>query len=357
MIKRFILTLLIISIPIFSVFSSDTPLPGLRGEPLDLPDISVLGDFYGKIDDDNSSEDGFYVRSIELAFQGYIYPEMRADIFLAMHRHEDALEPELCEGYVSFLKVLGGLSMKMGKVHVDFGKINRIHQHERPSVDQPAVITNFLGDHGLVGEGLDFSYLLPLPVFLQVDIGAWKIPAHTHDPEEVTSSGNEFGLAENVCTGRIWSSFSTGNYSEFELGLSGAKGKGSHYLHHLDESEVTGADVTFRLWISSFKRFIFQGEILNLTRTVPPGTLNRQGFYSYLGYQFSKYWETGLRYDNTDNAFPTNVRTNLISAVVTKKLTETTKLRFQYGYEPDSNKSVAYFQTVFGIGPHSHPLQ
>ncbi|MEW6040257.1 MAG: hypothetical protein AB1633_01925 [Elusimicrobiota bacterium] len=359
------------------VSQSYTLLPGLRGAPLDLPDISILGDFYGKISKDNPPDDGFFVREIELALQGYIYPEMRADIFLAMHRHEDVLEPELCEGYVSFLKLLGGLSMKMGKIHVDFGKINRVHQHARPYVDQPTVITNFLGDHGLVGEGLSLSYLLPLPVFLEFDVGAWRIPAHTHKPEEtklqtplVDSDGNnideilvpgecgdEFGLAENVWTGRIWASFATGDTSELEFGLNGAKGMGSHYLHHLDRAEVTGADGTFRFWISSFKRLILQTEILNLTRTVPPGILSRQGFYSYFGYQFSKYWEAGLRYDNTDNAFPVNVRTNLISVVITNKLTETTMLRLQYGYEPDTNKSVAYFQTVFGIGPHSHPLQ
>jgi len=301
---------------------------------------------------------------------------MRADIFFAMHRHEGRLEPELCEAYVSFLKLVDGFSLKTGKIHVDFGKINKIHQHERPYMDQPAVITNFLGGHGLVGEGANLSYLLPLPFFLQLDAGAWQIPAHEHEPEETGVTGltgtdgspigeilvpgecgNEFGFGNEAATARIWSSFSLGNMSELEFGLSGAKGNGSHYTHHQDEAEVSGADITLKFWPSTFKRIISQNEFLKLKRTVPVGELNRQGFYCYLGYQANKYWETGVRYDSAENAFPVLEETNSVSLVVTNKLTETTKIRLQYAHSLETDINTGYLQLVFGIGPHTHPLQ
>ena len=41
---------------------------------------------------------------------------MRADIFLAMHKHEGNVEAEICEGYVSFLKIFDNLSGKIGKI-------------------------------------------------------------------------------------------------------------------------------------------------------------------------------------------------------------------------------------------------
>ena len=378
--NRFIIILSVLSIFSKIVFSQENPapLPDIRSSASNLPDISVIGDFAGSVTDNknSASEKGFLVKELEFAFQGYLYPEVRADIFFALHRHGGTLEPELCEASVSFLKLVDGLSLKTGKIHVDFGKINKIHQHERPYVDQPVVITNFLGAHGLVGEGADLSYLLPLPVFVQLAVGAWQIPAHEHEPEEVSvagltdSNGNtideilvpgecgdEFGFGNEAATARIWSSFSLGNMSELEFGVSGAKGNGSHYSHHQDEAEVSGADITLKIWPSTFKRIIFQNEFLKLKRTVPVGELNRQGFYSYLGYQLNKYWETGLRYDSSENAFPVIEKTNSVSLVITNKLTETTKIRLQYARNLETDINTGYLQLVFGIGPHTHPLQ
>lgn len=360
-------------------FSGD--LTGMRTQGAsNLPDISIVGDFCKEIFKSKGVSGEIQksiIREIELSFQGYIYPEIRADVFFTMHRHEGELKPELCEGYVSFLRVLEGLSLKAGKIHVDFGKINKIHQHERPYIDQPEVINNFFGEHGLVGEGLNLSYLLPLPVFLQLDVGVWCISEHEHHFQEIElstpltdSDGNnieevlipqkcedEFYLAGDVIIGRVWSSFSLGEISELEVGLSNAMGKGSHYLEHKDDVTVSGIDLTLKIWPSTYSRFIIQGELLLLKRVVPVGELKRYGSYIFLGYQFNKYWDIGVRYDISDSAFPENQKTNLVSTIITKKLTETTKMRLQYLKNLDTKIDTGIFQIVFGIGPHSHPLQ
>ncbi|MEW6685809.1 MAG: hypothetical protein AB1393_06340 [Candidatus Edwardsbacteria bacterium] len=335
-----------------------TPLPGMRGTPSNLPDISVIGDITGKVTSDKNdlNRNKILVREIELALQGYIYPEMRADVFLAMHRHGDHFEPEICEAYASFLKIVGGLSLKVGKMHVDFGKINKVHQHERPYVDQPLVLTNFFGNHGLVGEGVSLGYLLPLPFFAQIDASAWRVASEQHH-EEGVEEPEEFGLADEVYTTRLWTSFSLGETSELEIGASGASGKGSHYLEHQDEARVFGLDLTYKLWPSAYKRLAFQNEVLHLIRRTPVGELKRWGFYNYLGFQFNKYWDAGLRYDWSENAFPEKGKTNSFSGIITSHLTETTKIRLQYGYNFELNSHEAFLQLVFGIGPHSHPLQ
>ena len=217
------------------------------------------------------------------------------------------------------------------------------------------MLSNFLGDHGLVGEGLSLGYLLPLPFFCQVEIGGWRVAGHTH--EEGSACADEFALANTVYTARLWTSFSTGETSELELGGSAGIGNGSHYLEHQDDVKIYGLDLTYKLWPSSYERLIFQNELLYLVRQVPVGELKRYGFYNYLGYRLSKYYDVGLRYDWTENAFPENETTSKISGIFTNNLTEMTKIRLQYSYNIEAGSHEVYLQLVFGIGPHTHPLQ
>jgi hypothetical protein len=325
-----------------------------------LPDISVLGDFTAQTSTDPEFPDRNQVtiRSIELALQGYLYPQMRADVFLAMHRHEGAVEPEICEASVSFLRLfVDGLGLQAGKIHIDFGKLNKIHQHERPFVDQPLALTNFFGPHGLVGEGAVVNYLFPLPFFLRLDGGAWWIPAEAHHHEDGAEEPSEFSLAGRTYTARVWTGFNLGDKAELEVGASGAKGDGSHYLEHKDEVIVGGADLTFKVWLSTYQRLISQNEFFYLNREVPVANLDRFGAYSFLGLQFNKYWDAGLRYDWSQNAFPDKETESLVSVMGTYRFTEMSKLRLQYGFSPETEQHQIVLQLVFGLGPHSHPLQ
>ncbi|MDI6786169.1 MAG: hypothetical protein QMD92_05605, partial [bacterium] len=169
-----------------------------------------------------------------------------------------------------------------------------------------------------------------------------------------------FGLRDNVYTGRLWLSFPTSNKSELEVGISGAKGKGVHYKKHLDRAEVYGVDLTYKLWPSSYTRFLLQGEWLHLTREVPVGTLKRDGFYALLNYKFNRYWNVGLRYDYAESAWPPIDKINdeaSTSLIISRSLTETTGMRAQYKNNSGSKEDEAYLQITFGIGPHSHQLE
>lgn len=335
-----------------------TPLPGMRGVPKNLPDVSVVGDISTKLTADTSD---FYrnrvaIREIEFALQGYLYPEMRADAFFAFHRHGDHIEAEICEGYVSFLNLLGQFGMIVGKKHVDFGKVNKLHQHHVPYVDRPIVLTNFFGEHGLVGEGISLEYLLPLPFFLQFSVGTWRVESEAHH-EEHEEEEEHFGLAADVYTARGWLSFPLGGVSELEIGGSGAFGKGIDHEEGKDEVSVIGVDATFKAWPSTYERLLIQGELLQLTRKLPDEELSRWGFYTFLGYRFTKYWDAGLRYDQAENALPDREQNQKFSAMITNHLTETTKVRIQYGYSFSSDNHEVAIQLIFGIGPHSHPLE
>ncbi|MGQ9723308.1 MAG: hypothetical protein ACUVXA_18550, partial [Candidatus Jordarchaeum sp.] len=340
------------------------PPPGMRATTTNFPDVSFVGDITGKVSDNQNDTDRnkILVREVELALQGYIYPQMRADIFLAMHRHEEETVAEICEGYVSFLNIGKGFSLKVGKIHIDFGKINKIHSHHRPYADQPDVITNFLGDHGLVGQGAVLSYLLPTKKFVQFDLGTWYIESHHHHHDEENHT-EEFSLADKVHTAKLSISNPLSEISELEIGLNFAKGKGAHFKEHKDNTEVYGIDLTYKSWPHAHKRILFQNELFWLKREVPIGEIKRSGFYSFANYKINKYYDFGIRYDNTEDAFPHNDDVNIaeksesVSVIGTKNLTETTRLRLQYRYDIKNKKNLVYLQLQFGIGPHSHPLE
>ncbi|MEW6619290.1 MAG: hypothetical protein AB1422_08150 [bacterium] len=338
--------------------------PGMKTTTANFPDVSFVGDIVGKLNDDKNDEERnkILVREVELALQGYIYPQMRADMFLAMHRHGEETVAEICEGYVSFLNLGKGFNLKAGKIHTDFGKINKIHSHHRPYADQPEVITNFFGGHGLVGQGAVLSYLLPTKRFLQFELGTWYVEGHHHHDEEEHHT-DEFSLADKVCTAKLWGSYPWSDISELEIGLNFAKGKGAHFKEHKDNVEVYGIDLTYKKWLSAHKRFLLQNEIFFLKREVPIGKIERSGFYSFANYKLNKYYDFGVRYDHTEDAWPHNDDVNIakksegLSLIATRNLTETTKLRLQYKYDFENKNDSAYLQLQFGIGPHSHPLE
>ena len=226
-----------------------------------------------------------------------------------------------------------------------------------PYADRPAVLNNFFGEHGLVGEGASLDYLLPLPFFVQLSIGGWSTGSGTHDEEEHAEEDGHFALADRVYTSRAWASFSLGDYSELEIGGSGAFGKGPHHDEHRDEVAVMGVDITYKAWPSAYRRLFLQGEMLYLMRDLPADRISRWGFYGFSGYRFTRYWDAGLRYDWAENALPEKEPTQKFSAFITSHLTETTKVRFQYGYRLDAQIHEAVIQLIFGIGPHSHPLE
>ena len=383
--SKYIFAVLIAVAPYASAYAQEkieeaAPPSGMRGAPANLPDVSVIGEIYGFTGDGEYADmNKVLFNSAELALQGYLYPKMRTDIIFAMHKHDEELEWELEEAKVTGNQILGNLGLVAGKSLVGIGKVNTLHPHHRSYFSQPAVLNNFFGDHGLMAEGLQLNYLMPLPFFAQVSVGAWQGGEHTHshaseEPEtadilDVTGStvtvalyeeeeSEEFSLAGEIYTGRLWTSFPLSSISELEVGLNMAKGNGAHFEHHMDNVKVQGIDLTFKRWPTAHKRFIWQIELYQMKREVPVGELERTGYYTFLGYRLNKYWETGLRYDSSENVLPDLVETESASLILTKKMTETTYLRAEYqNYSKPEKENKVYLQFVWGIGPHSHPLE
>ena len=92
---------------------------------LELPDISVVGNIVGAYGSNDSLKNNkkVVVEGVGLSLQGYLYPTIRTDIIMALHKHGTSYQADLEEAYVSFLELylpgagihIPDLSIKLGK--------------------------------------------------------------------------------------------------------------------------------------------------------------------------------------------------------------------------------------------------
>lgn len=343
---------------LFCFIYSQTPLSGMRGIPLNLPDISIVGNFYSEISEE--SKNILNIQELELVFQGYIYPKLYSNIIFSYHKDEFEVE----EAYLNFADIFSGLFLEVGKKFLDFGKINKIHPHHRTYFDQPEIISSYFGEHGLSVLGYRINYLLPLNFFAQIGLGLYDIPQQHHHNTDEEHHNHEFSLNDKGYFSKLWLSFPITSLSELEVGLNYIFSKGPHFEEHKDDINLYGLDLSYKYIISTYKTIKIQSEIFTLARSIPLGDYSRLGGYLYFGYGLSKYWSFGVRYDlvelpqvEDENNLEEKITKSSLSFIVTRNLTETTYLRTQYKYNIEDDEHIGYLQMVFGFGPHSHMLE
>ncbi len=324
-----------------------------------LPDISLMGNFQASSVQNDSDKTGFAMKEIELAIQGYLYPTIRSDVFIGIHREDGQTEVHLEEAFLTFSGVSEGLGFKVGKKLLSIGKQNTLHPEQWAWVEKPLVISDFLGEEGLSAEGVSLEYLLPLPFFLQAELGFWQqtAAAHAHDEEEEETEHEAFAWTNWLSHARLWSSVAPVDNMELEMGISYLMGNGPEYLESRDDVSLWGGDLTLRYWMADGAKLVLQGEVLGLRRELADETLSRWGGYSYAGYRPSREWEFGVRGDYSESAEETGNTQKAISAIGTYQLTETSKFRLQYTNDLEGDNHGVFAQILFGVGPHSHVLQ
>lgn len=196
-------------------------LPGGNLQPLQLfggtqqvtsgsafnPDISVIVDtvyfneLSGHVDEPGGFEgghshghghdhghgldDGFNLRSAELAFSATVDPYF--DAFVMLHLDEHGLEVE--EAYATTRGLPAGLQIKAGKFLSDIGYINSQHPHDWAFVDRPLVNEFLFGDHGLQEKGVQLTWMPNTPFYSRLGV-------------EILQGETE-GIAPYVGSGRV----------------------------------------------------------------------------------------------------------------------------------------------------------
>jgi hypothetical protein len=321
-----------------------------------LPDISVMGNFQASTVHGDAENTGFAMKEIELAIQGYLYPTVRSDIFLGLHQEDGETHLDVEEAFLTFSGVSEGLGFKVGKKKLSIGKQNSLHPEQWLWVNQPQVVTDFLGSEGVSAEGVSVEYVLPLPFFLQAELGVWqkKGAAHEHEEEAEESA---FAWSSWLTNARLWSSVAPMKDMEVEWGVSFLAGSGAEFQEYRDLATLWGTDVTLRYWLEDGAKLMMQGEAFALKREVEDAVIDRVGGYGYLGYKPNKSWEFGIRGDYSPTAELTKTEYKTASLIGTYQLTETSKFRLEYKQDLIAEDHGIFAQILFGVGPHSHVLQ
>lgn len=112
-------------------------------------------------------EEGFNLRETEITMSASIDNYLDGVVTLAI---EGSSGIEVEEAYLLTRALPAGLQIKAGRFLSDIGYINRQHPHDWLFVDRPLVSELLFGDHGLQDNGLQVSWLAPLPFFTRVGV-------------------------------------------------------------------------------------------------------------------------------------------------------------------------------------------
>jgi len=107
---------------------------------------------------------GITLQELELAFQSIVDPYFRADVFLTIPNMAGL---EIEEAFLTTTS-LPEVQVKAGIFRSAFGRQNGMHLHVQDFVERPLINAAYLGTDGLRPPGVQVSWMLPLPVFLQL---------------------------------------------------------------------------------------------------------------------------------------------------------------------------------------------
>lgn len=348
----------------------------------DLPNISLIGNFLGEQSHEKGS---FNVKEIEFAFQHYLYPSVKADVFASLHKESNETHLELEEGFLTFFDVPSLVAPNfsspvsfgaiVGKKLLPVGKENALHPEQLPFVDR--ALSNqyfFASEHGLAGEGVILNTLLPTPFYASLELGYAGLP---HEPEAESEHTLEPGSIDSLTHLRhayftkLSTSFKPASSMELETGLSylGSQvgisetheGEDTAHTHRFNTSTYV-LDMTLSFSSLGVDKYKLRSELYHNSYNKTSST----GGFVYGVYRPSKQAEFGLRYAfigslnssgaHDDALFGTALHPSVWSIISSYNLTETSKIRLQYSFGNRHLDSAVFVQLIFGMGPHSHVL-
>jgi hypothetical protein len=354
------------------VLSQSAPVSAPSGQRLNVfnPQITVFGNFVARKDSRTVLNDRgmaidnrFNLREVEADFRTVIDPWADGVVITTFDSETPGeFVAGIEEGYVILKKLPGlnsspwGLKVKAGHFRPDFGRFNIIHTHDLPQTVLPLALQTFLGEEGLIGNGVSGQFFLPVP--WQRDVVEANL--------EVLNGGGLPVAAENggenpAFLGHLkwFSDLAPGH--DVEIGASSYLGK--YDRAGTRETRLYGLDFTYK-WKpyagGEWRSFLLGGELF---RANIDGSGRRGGdpfgYYVWSQYQFNRQTYLGVRYDRTDD-----LEDDLVSRAISSYLSYYTTefLRLRLGYEhvlerdiDQVGRDTVYLEMNFVFG--SHPVE
>jgi hypothetical protein len=259
------------------------------------------------------------------------------------------------EGYFTFDTLPYGLKARAGKFYSAFGRANSFHTHAMPWVDKPLMIRNFFAEEGMSEPGGELSWLVPNPWDKYIEL-----IFQVQDNRNALSfaDGESRGL---MYVGHLKNFFDLTSASSLEVGGSVATGANAAVAED-HWTTLEGVDVTYKwrppqqglyrsiTWMNEF--------LLSQKEQGDEHTVDSQGLYSSLEYQFTRRWSTFVRYDYSQFPDDNDSHENAYTGGLTFAQSEFAFWRVQFTHTDGSGASAPgsrnefFLQLDFGIGPH-----
>jgi len=310
------------------------------------PDIAVIGNFTGAAGkNDIDTRAPLEMGESEASFQAIVDPYARADFFFSFS--PEGVEVE--EGFLTMTSLPWGLLAKVGKFREQIGKVNTMHAHVLPWVDEPLVLKNLLGsEEGISDSGVSVSKLLINPLFFleatgevyQGNAGLFQ----AHERSDLSYVGRLRGYRDLT------------EGTNLDLGVSYARGHNDAGPDFSTGLFSVDATVRYRpLRRAIYHRIIGRTELFWSDRQQPVANASAFGMYASGEYQLGRRWFAGGRYDWSERGADASLQDQSGSALLTYWPSEFSQIRGQYRrtrYAEGVTANEFLFQFLFSIGAH-----
>ncbi|MCF7824292.1 MAG: hypothetical protein K9N35_08990 [Candidatus Marinimicrobia bacterium] len=311
------------------------------------PDISVIGQLLGSYAADEIELHG---SSVELAFQGYVNPFARVDVYL--HKHMDSEPIGVEEAVLSIERGLPlGLALRTGKLRPDFGKINSLHMHMFPQILLPEPVAQMLGEEKWGSSGIETRWLMPLLWYSNLSLAYLQEGISTHHHVAVEEEESSPGPA---ISGRYSIFFDLGNFSHIETGIS------TYQLVDDADQKVSGFDLKYKWRPDKYRSLIWESELFYKTAfsELDEGVLEKHSEvlagYTLVTYQFKKVWNAGTIFDYSSDLEDLKYTSSGIFMGFSPAEESTVFRLFIKGIQHGTEKPQFLIQTqlLWSLGPH-----
>jgi len=318
-----------------------------------LPEIGMVADIVGtssQSSEDSEGNDRFSARDVELVIGHDVDPYSRLDATITFSDQESA---SLEEAYASFWDLPLDSKLRFGLIKPKIGIDAAIHRDSLDTVDEPLVITTYLGKEGMNKTGFDLTAFTPLATdWFTQQLTLGFLDGGGGD------DGQLFGTNERYPTlyGKLKNSIDFSDESNADIGLTWLNGNSTDDSQRNVNTLVV--DATFSQHISPTSKFKLQNEAY----------INQEsstwGYYSLADYRLGERWALGTRWDWVQPIDPiaNSVKDydQELSGYLTFFQSEFARWRFEYQHDwrqDDTHDNVLFLQGTFAIGTHKHALQ
>jgi len=282
--------------------------------------ISAAGDIVGEFG--TGAKGKLAPREGEVLLFAPIDQTFDGQLSLAAHNESGEAVFEIHELFLSTSKLIPRSRIRVGQFFLTLGRLNQFHRHDWPFISAPKVHETFFASEAAIDSGAEYSWLLPVPFYLDITFGVTNGWTFGHSHVEGTKPLAPVHYIHAV------------TYND--LFWQGGMQTGLTYLaRNTFDSEMmrmVGLDHTAKWREGPNLKFLLQSEVWwrQLTRTQ---TSSELGFYIYPQYGISMNWQIGVRLDGFTILSLKDVANNKVG-------------NFDYGIVPTLSYKASEFSTL-----------